>query len=76
MTLHLENGKTLVIEVAGNSLSNKYIQSSTLNGRPFTRNYLTYKELTDGGMIKYVMGNQPAVNRGVLVEDRPYAVSK
>ena len=76
MTLHLENGKTLVIEASGNSLSNKYIQSSTLNGQPFTRNFLTYKELTDGGTIKYIMGNQPAMNRGVLVEDRPYSVSK
>ena len=76
MTLHLENGKTLVIEANGNSSSNKYIQSSTLNGQSFTRNYLTYKELTDGGTIKYLMGNQPAMNRGVQVEDRPYSVSR
>ncbi len=75
MTIHLENGKKLVIEADGNSLDNRYIQSSSLNGKPFTRNWLTYKELTDGGVIRYKMGNKPNISRGVTVKDRPYSVS-
>ncbi|MCL4482036.1 MAG: glycoside hydrolase family 92 protein, partial [Bacteroidetes bacterium] len=75
MTVHLENGKTLVIDAKRNSLDNRYIQSSTLNGKPFTRNWLTYGELINGGTIQYIMDGKPAKNRGVLPEDRPYSVS-
>jgi len=75
MTLHLENGKTLVIEASGNSIGNKYIQSASLNGKPFTRTWLTHEELTNGGTIHYEMGSTPAKNRGILPEDRPYSVS-
>jgi len=75
MTIHFENGKTLVIEAAGNSKDNKYIQSATLNGQLFTRTWLTHEELINGGTIRYEMDNKPAKNRGVLPEDRPYSVS-
>lgn len=75
MTIHLENGKTLTIEAVGNSINNKYIQSATLNGKPFTRTWLTHMELTAGGTIRYVMDNKPAKNRGILPGDRPYSVS-
>lgn len=75
MTLHLENGKTLVIEAAGNSIGNKYIQSASLNGKSFTRTWLTHSELTNGGTIHYEMDSSPAKNRGILPEDRPYSVS-
>jgi len=75
MTLHLENGKTLVIEASGNSIGNKYIQFASLNGIPFTRTWLTHSELTNGGTIHYEMGSTPAKNRGILPEDRPYSVS-
>jgi predicted alpha-1,2-mannosidase len=76
MKIHLENGKTLKIVSEGNSLDNRYIQSASLNGNPFTRNWLTYGELMNGGTIQYKMGSNPAKSRGILTEDRPYSVSK
>ncbi len=75
MTIRFENGKTLVIEANGNSLDHKYIQSASLNGKPFTKSWLSYEELTNGGNIRYEMGAAPALNRGILPEDRPYSVS-
>lgn len=75
MTLHLENGKTLVIEADGNSLNNRYIQSAKLNGKLFTRNWLTYQELMNGGTVQYKMGDQPNKSRGVTAKDRPYSLS-
>lgn len=75
MTIHLENGKTLVIDAKNNTLDNRYIQSSALNGKPFTRTWLTYDELINGGTLQFQMGNQPAKNRGVLPEDRPFSVT-
>lgn len=75
MTIHLENGKTLTIEAASNNDKNIYIQSASLNGKPFTRNYLRYNELINGGVIRYQMSDQPAKNRGISKEDRPFSVS-
>ena len=75
MTIRFENGKTLVIEAEGNSKERKYIQSASLNGKPFSKTWLSYDELTKGGLIKYIMDSNPAFNRGILPEDRPYSVS-
>ena len=75
MTIHLENGKTLILEAAGNSLENRYIQSASLNGKSFTRTWLTYKELTEGGIVRFKMGSKPNRAWGVASFDRPYSVS-
>lgn len=76
MKVHLENGKTLVIEAKGNSLKNPYIQSAEINGKAFTRNWLSYSELMNGGTIIYQMGEKPNTKRGIEKEDRPFSVSE
>ncbi|MDR1557833.1 MAG: GH92 family glycosyl hydrolase [Tannerellaceae bacterium] len=76
MTISLENGKKLVIEAQNNTSENVYIQSATLNGQAFTRNFLHYDELMNGGVICYQMGNTPAPDRGISKEDRPFSISK
>ena len=75
MTIHLENGKTLIIEASGNSDKNVYIRSASLNGKPFSKNYLRYNELIDGGILRFQMSDQPAMSRGIAKEDRPFSVS-
>jgi predicted alpha-1,2-mannosidase len=75
MTVHLENGKTLIIKAENNSPENVYIRSASLNGTPFTRNYLRYGELMNGGVITYRMDAQPATDRGTGRQDRPFSVS-
>ena len=75
MTIQLENGKQLIIEAEDNNAENVYIQSATFNGKPFTRNYLEYDELMNGGVIHYKMGNKPTFDRGIKAEDRPYSFS-
>ena len=73
MKVHLENGKTLEIRAKGNSLENCYIQSATLNGKSFSRTWLSYDELMQGGVIEYQMGSQPNTTRGIAPEDKPYS---
>ena len=75
MTVTFENGKQLEIVAENNSTENIYIQSATLNGVPFTRNYLTYGELTAGGTLHYVMAPEPARSRGTTPADWPYSLS-
>lgn len=76
MTIQLENGKKLIIEAENNNAENVYIQSASFNGKPFTKNYLEYEDLMNGGTIRYQMGNTPALNRGILPEDRPFSTTK
>ncbi len=75
MTVTFENAKRLEIIAEGNSPENIYIQSATLNGIPFSKNYLTYKEITDGGVLRYVMGPQPNKDRGTSPADWPYSLT-
>jgi predicted alpha-1,2-mannosidase len=76
MTIHLENGKKLIIEAVNNNDKNVYIRSASLNGNSFSRNYLNYNELIDGGTIRYIMDSKPSLDRGTKIEDRPFSVSK
>ena len=75
MKVHLENGKTLTIEAKNNSLKNPYIQSATLNGKSFTKNWIKYSDLMKGGIIHYEMSNTPNTLRGITAEDRPFSVT-
>ncbi len=56
-TVNLENGKQFKMMTVNNSKENKYIQSITLNGEKINRNYISHKEIMDGGIIIFTMGN-------------------
>lgn len=70
-TLHLENGKTFTLQAENTSKENIYIQQVTLNGKPYTRNYITHKDITEGGEMVFVMGNMPNKTWGSAPEDCP-----
>lgn len=74
-TVNLENGNSVVIEAPGNGRENYYIEHMTLNGREYTRNYLTHGDLTGGARIKADMSPRPNFRRGTAKEDRPYSFS-
>lgn len=58
-TINLENNKIFVIKTENNSNENMYIQSITLNGEKINRNYITHKEITQGGILVFTMGKFP-----------------
>ncbi|MDD7888081.1 GH92 family glycosyl hydrolase [Flavivirga sp. 57AJ16] len=74
-TIHLENGKTFVINANGNSKTNVYIQSAKLNNKTYTRNYITYQDLVAGGVLNFEMAKSPNVLRGVDESDKPFSLS-
>lgn len=53
------SGKTFTIIAKGTSLVNKYIQSATLNGKPFNRAWIKRSEVASGGVLRFVMGPKP-----------------
>ncbi|MDR0836273.1 MAG: GH92 family glycosyl hydrolase [Tannerella sp.] len=52
------NGKTFTIIAKNNSAENKYIQSVTLNGEPYDKLYIDYKDIVSGGTLEFEMTNK------------------
>lgn len=74
-TITLEDGKQFVIEAKGNNAQNVYIQSAELNGKIYTKNYISYEDIANGGTLTMKMDDQPNKKRGITPEDLPYSVS-
>ena len=72
-TLHLENGKEVVISAPENSGANIYIEEMKVDGKAYTRNYLVHGELMDGAEIDVKMSAEPNKLRGIMKEDVPYS---
>ncbi|MDR2953904.1 MAG: GH92 family glycosyl hydrolase [Prevotella sp.] len=75
-TITMEDGKKFIIEADNNSKDNIYVQSVSLNEKQLNKNYITYKDIINGGTIKYVMGDQPNKNRGITKDAAPFSLSK
>ncbi len=74
-SITLENGNIFTIEAKNNSPENVYIQSAKLNGRDITRSWITYDEISKGGLLQFVMGNKPNRQRGINDEDLPFSLT-
>lgn len=70
-TLNLENGNTFTVKARNASQKNIYIQSATLNGKPYTRNYITHQDIVNGGVMEFVMGDEPNKEWGAGAENCP-----
>ena len=73
--LHLENGKQITIQADKADWEHPYIQAMKLNGKNYTRNYLTHEQLTKGASIRFQMSDTPNTGRGTADADRPYSFS-
>lgn len=75
MTITLDNGKKVVINAPNNSAQNQYVQSLTVNGKPYDLNYFTHATLTKGAVLNYVMSDKPNTQRGTKPSSFPYSLS-
>jgi len=76
ITITLENGKKFIIEGNNNNKDNFYISTATLNGKAYTKNYITHSDITNGGVLKFEMTNKPNLQRGLSADDKPFSLSK
>jgi predicted alpha-1,2-mannosidase len=76
ISLNLENGKQFVIVAPKNSASNFYIQSASLNGVDYHKNFITHSDIMKGGTLQFNMSNQPNLNRGTQAASFPYSFTK
>lgn len=70
-TIYLENGKKFTVEAANNTAKNFYINSAKLNGVNYTKSYLLYDDLKNGGILQLEMSSEPNTNWGSSESDVP-----
>lgn len=73
--IELENGKEIVITAENNSKENRYVSEMKVNGKKYTKNYLTHEDLMKGAKIEFKMNAVPNKSRGVDKKDFPYSFS-
>lgn len=71
VTISLPGNKEFTVKSFNNSDQNMYIQSVKLNGAIYTRSYITYKEIMNGGTLEFALGPEPNYQFGVAPDDRP-----
>lgn len=58
ITLNLPNGKKFKVIARDLSPENKYVETITLNGKPYTLPYISHEDITRGGTLVFQMTNK------------------
>jgi predicted alpha-1,2-mannosidase len=69
--IKLPNGKTLQIVSHKTTSTAKYIHAVKWNGKVYTKNYINYAGLMQGGTVEFYLQNQPDKNWGSQQNDQP-----
>ena len=69
--VHLENGKVFELEARNASTENKYIQSATLNAKPWNKPWFSHEDLANGGKLVVEMGPKANYSWGSSLNDAP-----
>ncbi|HTX34379.1 MAG TPA: GH92 family glycosyl hydrolase [Bryobacteraceae bacterium] len=72
----LDKGKVFTITARNVSAQNKYIQSATLNGKPWDKPWFEHSAIANGGTLVLVMGPKPNTAWGSAPEDAPPSMSR
>ena len=70
-TIKLTDNKSFTVEAENNSPQNIYIQKVELNGKPYSKSYILFKDIMRGGTLRFYMGAKPNVDFGAKEADRP-----
>jgi hypothetical protein len=70
--IHLASGKRFTIRARHNGEGRPYIQSASLDGKAFTKSFLTHAQILRGGELSFDMGDQPST-WGSAEADRPHS---
>lgn len=73
-TINLESGKVFTVKTEGeinNADKNIYVNALKLNGKNYTKSYITHKNIENGGELIFETSDTPSFNFGVEKGDRP-----
>jgi predicted alpha-1,2-mannosidase len=71
ININLENGNQFTIKAKNQKSDNKYIKSAKLNGKDYTKSYITYDDIKNGGILEFVMDSKPNKEWATSKENRP-----
>ncbi|HUB32827.1 MAG TPA: GH92 family glycosyl hydrolase [Bryobacteraceae bacterium] len=74
--IRLENGKVFTVRAENVSAQNKYIQSATLDGKPWNQPWFPHSALANGGTLVLVMGPKPNREWGSALAAVPPSMSR
>lgn len=74
--IHLENGKQVTINAQANSDTHRYVKSMHVDGKPYSKLYLTHEQLLQGTAIDFDMMETADKTRAMNAGDVPYSFSK
>lgn len=74
--LHMGNGKVLEIDARNNSARNMYIESATLNGKPWNKPWFSHADIANGATLVLTMGPTPNKAWGAAPGDAPSSMTK
>lgn len=57
--LHLPNGKNFTVKALRKKGNEIYIRSMKLNGKKYTKNYITHQDIMNGGTLEFIMTASP-----------------
>ncbi len=69
-TLNVGGGKRFTVRTIGGSDMNIYIQRARLNGKPYTKSYIDFRDIVRGGTLELIMGPRPS-KWGTARKNRP-----
>ncbi|MCR5180437.1 MAG: GH92 family glycosyl hydrolase [Bacteroidaceae bacterium] len=71
----LPGGRHLVVKAPKVSDRNRYVRRLLLNGKPYSRLYITHRQLTEGCVLEFEMTDKPNFKRGLRPEDKPFSLT-
>ena len=69
--VRLASGSELIVEAKRNSPDDKYIQSVTFNGKPYSKVWFSHSDIANGGTFVFTMGSQPNKDFGAAEAAAP-----
>ena len=60
--INLENGKSFIIKKSGNTGDNSKIKEIKLNNKVYTKSFITYKDVMDGGKLEFIMSSTDQIS--------------
>jgi predicted alpha-1,2-mannosidase len=73
-TIKLANNKTFTVKAQNLTAQNIYIEKVMLNGTEYNKNFITHKDIMNGGELQFVMSATPNKKRGLTPAAIPPAI--
>ena len=74
--IDLGDGRTFVVVAENQAPDHVYVREVRLDGVRLERNFITHDEVVRGGVLRFVMSDQPNRQRGTRPEAIPYSMSR